>query len=622
MDSLVLSLPDYHLDDGRILFYQQDVVFHGNGLYLLKGKNGSGKTSLLSLLTGQEDREGLELYLDGEKVTSNRRASYFDQCVSYLPQEPLVFPDESVMENVLFPYDEKDEGRARSLLILLGLEECMEKPVSSLSFGEKQRLAFARMLYQPKRILLLDEIDSGLDWESASVLKNCIEKLLTEHIVILSTQLSDYDDVEKSSLYEIEEGKIRIVRPGTREENVRRNNVSLTKSHLLQDCKRIGKRNRLFYSLLSFFVLLCNVLFLTCGSIFLAFHDTEQQNRFAFDNIAENANAFLITRKGYDSIRKDLYGKEVYPVLDPSNHYIDGDYGMIGSSLSGIVALDDFSTLTVSSGRAPEREGEILVSEFCFEVLHEKKGVSLSDSLSFPMLSDYVIVGTYEPMATDLNPEYLKAITDDGNTFTYYRSMYLFLTETVFLYDHTKESSDYLVLNNDHTKRVVSFGMISRLSSWNRRILLDNHLSSLFGKERLPSICTVLFYFSLLIETLLVVLLFLLFSHQNRRYYLYERVSGMARKRYLLPNLVLYTLFSSVPYLLSVPFSYLILICINGKAFSSTYLLPLNYLPLSFLLCLVSLGTMALLTMIFLLLLFAYLLPKKLDRQLNALKRK
>lgn len=438
----------------------------------------------------------------------------------------------------------------------------------------------------------------------------------------MSTQLSNYDDIDGAFLYEIEEGKVRIVKQGRNDGKVGQDQMSLCRFHILQDCKKMEKRNRLFYSLLFFFILLCNVFFLSCGSIFLAFHDIKQQNRFAFDNIAENANAFLITQIGYDSIRKDLYGKEVYPVLDPSNHYIEEDYGTVGSSLSGIVALDDFSALTISSGRAPDKENEILVSDPCFEVLHAKKGVSLFEPLLLPVLSDFVIVGTYEPMPTSLNSEYLKAITDDGNTFTYYRSMYLFLTETVFLYDHTKESSDYLVLNNDHTKRLVSSDMISRLSSWNRRILLDNQLSSLYRREKLPLICTVLFYFSLPIEMLLAVLLFLLFSHQNRRYYLYERVSGMPRKRYLLPNLILYTLFSSVPYLLSVPFSYLILIFINDKVFSSTYLLPLNYLPLSSLLCLVSFGAVVLLAVIFLLLLFTYLVPKKLNRQLNALKRK
>ncbi len=622
MNLLNISIPEYRLKDGRCLFHEQEVFFPGNGLYLLKGKNGSGKTTLFSFLTGQIDRKDSKLIFCGQEIDTKNQISYYDSFVSYLPQDPLVFTDKTLLENILFPYEEKNEEKAVSLMISLGLKDCMGKAVSSLSFGEKQRLVFARMLYHPKKILLLDEIDSGLDEESASILKACILRLKEEHIVIFSTQLNRYDDVEDAFVYEISDGKISLTKQGYVYGATEEKNPILPENSLIADGKRILKNNHLFFCLLSFSVLICNILFLVCGSAFCAFHDTEQKNRFAFDNIVQNSHAFLVTETGYESIRNDLTVEESYPVLDPSNHAIGEDYGAVGSCLSGMVALDDYSSMKISEGRVPERENEVLVSDVCFKALRKKYGILLSEHMPLPMLSEYLIVGTYQSKHCSLDSDYLKTLTDDGKTFTYYRSMYLFMTETVFVYQQVERVSDYLIVNNGHTDSLVKPEMVSRLSTWNERILLNDHLTPLYDRKRFSSSAVVIFYFSLPFEGLFTIIAFFLFSHQNKRLYLYERVSGMSRKRFLLPNLTLYSLFSFFPFLLSLPISYLILRIINYLSFSSSFLLPLNYLPLSSLLCLIALGSMLLISLVFLGFLFLSLVPKKLDKQRNALKRK
>lgn len=624
MSELSVLIPDYYLSEGRLLFKKEEISFPGNGLYLLKGKNGSGKTTLLSFLTGQIDNDDIILRFDGKEISKKETGSYFDYYVSYLPQDPLVFYDKTPIENILFPYEDKNVAKAEELLISLGLKDCMNKSVSSFSYGEKQRLAFARMLYQPKRILLLDEIDSGLDEESAFVLKEKIQSLKKKHIIILSTQLKRYDDIDDAFVYEIKDGVMDVMKEGCvfSGNNVSEKAYSITKSDTYRDAKKAAKENKLFYGLSFSLILIWNIIFMVFGSMHLAFTDTKRKNESAFENIAENANGFLIEQKSYEKIKQNLYVSETFPILDPTNYSIDNDYSYIGSSISGIVALKDFSALSLQKGRLPEKENEILVSDLCYETLKEKKDVSFSDRLPISYLSDYVIVGTYQSKYNGLSPEYIKSITDDGDTFTFYRSMYLFMTETIFVYENAQNPLYYMIANNKHTRNYLKADMIANISIWNERVLLDNDLSPIYKKEKMPVFGTILFYLSLPVEALLVLLTMFLFANQNKKYYLFDRVGGKNKKRLIYPNIFLYSLFTFSAFFMSVPFSYAILKSINHLHFSSFYLLNLNYISLSAMYVFVSFMILVVLFVLFLILLFSYLVPKKMTRQLNSLKRK
>ena len=164
--------------------------------------------------------------------------------------------------------------------------------------------------------------------------------------------------------------------------------------------------------------------------------------------------------------------------------------------------------------------------------------------------------------------------------------------------------------------------MIANISIWNERVLLDNDLSPIYKKEKMPVFGTILFYLSLPVEALLVLLTMFLFANQNKKYYLFERVGGKNKKRLIYPNIFLYSLFTFSAFFMSVPFSFAILKLINHLHFSSFYLLNLNYIPLSALYVFVSFVILVALFGLFLILLFSYLVPKKMTRQLNSLKRK
>ena len=122
--------------------------------YALLGQNGSGKSTLLKLLSGTLTPDS------GAAPTYGiaRRE------IGYLPQSPYAF-DLTVLQNVMLPLSGAADARARAeaAIAQLGLTPLLHARGSRLSGGEAQRMALARLLVRPWKLLLLDEPTSSAD---------------------------------------------------------------------------------------------------------------------------------------------------------------------------------------------------------------------------------------------------------------------------------------------------------------------------------------------------------------------------------------------------------------------------------------------------------------------------
>jgi ABC-2 type transport system ATP-binding protein len=153
------------------------------------GPNGSGKSTTLKMITGLiEPTEG-QILFQGEPIDRDRIA--YRQRLGYVPEEPQLYPHltgaeylEMVGQLRGLPQQQLTE-KVDGFLRLLSLFEDRYVPISSYSKGMRQKVLLAAALLHNPELVLLDEPFSGLDVNSALVLRDLIRELAVRGKVVL-----------------------------------------------------------------------------------------------------------------------------------------------------------------------------------------------------------------------------------------------------------------------------------------------------------------------------------------------------------------------------------------------------------------------------------------------------
>ncbi len=174
--------------DARGLDVALDVAA-GSTLALL-GPNGSGKTSVLSILAGILQPDDGEALFDGRDLL---RVPVHRRRVSLMTQDPSLFGHLSVLDNVAFGPRSQGLGRAQSrraaaawLDQVDGAALARRRP-SQLSGGQAQRVALARALAAEPELVLLDEPLSALDVAAAARMRHTLRRSLAGRTAVLVT---------------------------------------------------------------------------------------------------------------------------------------------------------------------------------------------------------------------------------------------------------------------------------------------------------------------------------------------------------------------------------------------------------------------------------------------------
>lgn len=196
---------------GKTLLDGLDFALEPGAKAVLRGRSGSGKSTVLKALLGLYPLAGGAILFQGQPLTP-ATARAIRVSAAYIGQEP-VLGGESVREALLLPFRFKahrghapDEARIVATLEALRLSAALlDQSCQRVSGGEKQRIALARALLLDKSLYLLDEVTSALDPES----KQAVFAVLDEPGLTVLSVAHDPDWIARCGIvYELENGRL------------------------------------------------------------------------------------------------------------------------------------------------------------------------------------------------------------------------------------------------------------------------------------------------------------------------------------------------------------------------------------------------------------------------------
>lgn len=170
-------------------------TFHEGQLTAVTGPSGCGKTTLLNCLgTLEQPDQGQILFKETDIVQwrAGQRRKFRAQHLGYISQDYALIDNESVIRNVAIALNGNRKGNKKSLigtaLRRVGLEGYEKYPVNSLSGGEQQRVAIARLYVRNPSVILADEPTGSLDADNAALVLQSLRDFAAEGAtVVIST---------------------------------------------------------------------------------------------------------------------------------------------------------------------------------------------------------------------------------------------------------------------------------------------------------------------------------------------------------------------------------------------------------------------------------------------------
>jgi branched-chain amino acid transport system ATP-binding protein len=162
----LLTLSGVHTHIGQYHILQGvDLVVPRGGLAVLLGRNGAGKTTTLRTIMGLWKASAGSVRFDGRDIGKLPTPDIAQSGIAYVPESMAVFSELTVRENMLLAARNGplDEARVEWIFgFFPALKKFWHYPAGNLSGGQKQMVAIARAIAEPRKLLLVDEPTKGL----------------------------------------------------------------------------------------------------------------------------------------------------------------------------------------------------------------------------------------------------------------------------------------------------------------------------------------------------------------------------------------------------------------------------------------------------------------------------
>ena len=179
--------------DATQALHDVSLALHAGEIHALLGENGAGKSTLIKIITGVHQPDRGEMRLAGRPVTIRSAAEAQRLGVAAIYQEPLLFPDLNVAENIFISH--QDRGAvvdwrqmfhdAERILAELGVALDVRNPARGLTLAAQQSVEIAKAISRNVRILIMDEPTASLSAHEVQELFKLVRDLKRQGVAIL-----------------------------------------------------------------------------------------------------------------------------------------------------------------------------------------------------------------------------------------------------------------------------------------------------------------------------------------------------------------------------------------------------------------------------------------------------
>jgi ABC-type multidrug transport system ATPase subunit len=195
-----------------------DISIDSPTTFVILGKNGVGKTTLIKLLSGLLIPTKGKILIFGEDIRYNYS---YKEHVGVLLHDNVLYEELTVNENLsyyakMYGLNDITESKLGYMAYeILGLESYSDTKVAHLSFGWRKRANFIKALLNDPSIILLDEPISGLDETASGDIVELVSTLSEDRVVLLT--ISNIDDLRpfmdkgcvEDDVYRLEDGRLK-----------------------------------------------------------------------------------------------------------------------------------------------------------------------------------------------------------------------------------------------------------------------------------------------------------------------------------------------------------------------------------------------------------------------------
>lgn len=156
------------------------------------GPNGAGKSTTMNILTGYLSATSGTAVINGADIFEDPK--HAKQNIGFLPEQPPLYLDMTVMEYLKFVYELKGavqpkKAHLQEVCEMTGILHVKDRVIKNLSKGYRQRVGIAQALVGDPKVLIFDEPTVGLDPNQIIEIRTLIKNLGQKHTVILSTHI-------------------------------------------------------------------------------------------------------------------------------------------------------------------------------------------------------------------------------------------------------------------------------------------------------------------------------------------------------------------------------------------------------------------------------------------------